>query len=84
MKKIKTKKEELFPPVNDVIINKSFSKILSKKFLDYSVSVITDRSIPDIKDGLKPVQRRLLFTLNNYNTTRTVKSSKVVGECMGK
>ncbi|MFC1711249.1 DNA gyrase subunit A [Patescibacteria group bacterium] len=62
-------------------------KEMEKSYLDYAMSVIVSRALPDIRDGLKPVQRRILFAMNEMSLThaaRFVKSAKVVGETMGK
>lgn len=63
------------------------TKEMEKSYLDYAMSVIVARALPDIRDGLKPVQRRILYAMNEMNlghTARYVKSAKVVGETMGK
>ena len=56
-------------------------------FLDYAMSVIVQRALPDSKDGLKPVQRRILYGMNNlgnYANAPYKKSARIVGEVMGK
>src|SRR5919199_6388582 len=56
------------------------------RYLNYALSVITSRALPDVRDGLKPVQRRILFTMWNQNLTADVKPrkcAKVVGDVMG-
>ena len=58
-----------------------------KSFLDYAMSVIVARALPDVRDGLKPVQRRILFTMNEMGlipTRATRKSATVVGDVLGK
>ncbi|OJF77065.1 MAG: DNA topoisomerase IV [Treponema sp. CETP13] len=57
-------------------------KIFDKNFLEYASYVIRDRAIPDIDDGLKPVQRRILHTLFNIDDGKFHKVANVVGECM--
>ncbi|MEK7497465.1 MAG: DNA gyrase subunit A [Patescibacteria group bacterium] len=60
---------------------------LSKSYLDYAMSVIVARALPDVRDGLKPVHRRILFAMHSmglHYTSSTVKSAKVVGEVLGK
>ena len=61
---------------------------LSKSYLDYAMSVIVARALPDVKDGLKPVHRRILYAMHlmglHYSSSGTVKSAKVVGEVLGK
>ncbi len=59
---------------------------LGQSFLPYSLSVITARALPDVRDGLKPVQRRILVTMDGLGFRPNAphrKSAKVVGECMG-
>src|SRR3989344_7698528 len=58
-----------------------------KAYLDYAMSVIVSRALPDVRDGLKPVHRRVLFAMyemNLYPTAKYAKSAKIVGETMGK
>lgn len=74
------------PPPGDRIIDEPLSEALSRRYLAYALSVITDRALPDVRDGLKPVQRRVLYAmremrLNPENAAR--KCAKVVGEVMG-
>ncbi len=60
---------------------------LSKSYLDYAMSVIVARALPDIKDGLKPVHRRILFAMHDMGLhpgAKYSKSAKVVGEVLGK
>src|SRR4030088_1729921 len=55
-------------------------------FLDYAMSVIVSRALPDVRDGLKPVHRRVLFAMNELGlgpTRARAKSSRIVGEVMG-
>ncbi|MCX6552286.1 MAG: DNA topoisomerase, partial [Acidobacteria bacterium] len=57
-----------------------------EKYLNYALSVITSRALPDVRDGLKPVQRRILFTMWQQNLTADTKCrkcAKVVGDVMG-
>jgi len=68
-------------------INSKFSDELSKRFLQYALSTITSRSLPDVRDGLKPVHRRLLYAMNLLNLLPNKsfkKSARVVGDVMGK
>jgi DNA gyrase subunit A len=63
-----------------------FGAILERAFVTYGLSVVTDRALPDARDGLKPVQRRILYCMwaNRYLSTRpTVKSAEVVGKVLG-
>jgi DNA gyrase subunit A len=60
---------------------------LRKSYLDYAMSVIVSRALPDARDGLKPVHRRILFSMNEQGQTHDkpyVKSARVVGDVMGK
>jgi DNA gyrase subunit A len=60
---------------------------LKRSYLDYAMSVIVSRALPDVRDGLKPVHRRILFSMNENNYTPErgyVKSARPVGEVMGK
>ncbi|MGA1495184.1 MAG: DNA gyrase subunit A, partial [Rhodothermales bacterium] len=72
-------------PVVDVI---PLHETARSRYLNYALSVITSRALPDIRDGLKPVQRRILYAmftnLHLYPDSRFKKSATVVGEVMGK
>src|SRR5690242_15650805 len=60
---------------------------MRRSYLDYSMSVIIGRALPDIRDGLKPVHRRILFAMHDMgllHNKKHVKCAKVVGECLGK
>ena len=60
---------------------------LRKSFIDYSMSVIVSRALPDVRDGLKPVHRRILYTLHELGMTPNKsysKAARLVGDCMGK
>ena len=48
----------------DRLIEVNISEVMRKSFLDYSMSVIVDRALPDVRDGLKPVHRRILHAMN--------------------
>ena len=68
------------------IIETIIEKEVRKSFLEYSMSVIVDRALPDVRDGLKPVHRRILYSMYEKNYTYdkpTVKSAKVVGDVLG-
>ncbi|WP_434510901.1 DNA gyrase subunit A [Desulfitobacterium sp. AusDCA] len=63
------------------------SEELRKSFIDYSMSVIASRALPDVRDGLKPVHRRILYTFHELGMTPNKpysKSARLVGDCMGK
>ena len=60
---------------------------MRRSYLDYAMSVIVGRALPDVRDGLKPVHRRILYTLDEMGLTynkATRKCAKIVGEVMGK
>ncbi len=64
-----------------------FSEEIEKSFLDYAMSVIVARALPDVKDGLKPVQRRIIYGMNELGATSTSphkKSARITGDVMGK
>jgi DNA gyrase subunit A len=65
----------------------SITSELSKSYVDYAMSVIVSRALPDIRDGLKPVHRRILYAMHSMKLTPTSsfsKSAKIVGEVLGK
>jgi DNA gyrase subunit A len=65
----------------------SIEEEMKSSFMDYAMSVIIARALPDVRDGLKPVHRRILYTqhlLNNTWNRAYLKSARVVGDCMGK
>jgi Type IIA topoisomerase (DNA gyrase/topo II, topoisomerase IV), A subunit len=75
--------------------NQDFDKITSislvdemkKSYLDYAMSVIVSRALPDCRDGLKPVHRRILYSMNESGYTHNKsykKSARIVGDVMGK
>jgi DNA gyrase subunit A len=67
--------------------NRSVENVMEDSFLRYSMSVIIDRALPDVRDGLKPVHRRILYSMNqngNRSSSRFVKSARIVGDVMGK
>ena len=69
------------------ILKTEFSEEMKTSYINYSMSVITARAIPDIRDGLKPVQRRVLFGMNElgvHANKPTLKSARIVGDVMGK
>ena len=69
------------------ILNKNIDEVMHESMMPYSEHVILDRALPRVEDGLKPVQRRILFTLNELGITpdkEFKKSARIVGECLGK
>ena len=69
------------------ILKTEYSDVMQKSYIDYAMSVICARALPDIRDGLKPVQRRVLFAMDelglNYDKPHR-KSARIVGDTMGK
>ncbi len=71
----------------DNIINSEYSDIMQKSYIDYAMSVIISRAIPDIRDGLKPVQRRTLYDMSELGLKSDRpyrKCARIVGDTMGK
>ncbi|SEP65999.1 DNA gyrase subunit A [Lachnospiraceae bacterium RM5] len=71
----------------ETILTTEYSEVMQKSYIDYSMSVICQRAVPDVRDGLKPVQRRVLYAMNelglNYDKPHR-KSARIVGDTMGK
>lgn len=68
------------------IIKQDIGEKLADSFFNYAMYVIIDRALPNIKDGLKPVQRRVLYSMNNLKLSSSgsfKKSARVVGDCLG-
>lgn len=66
---------------------RSLENVMEDSFLRYSMSVIVDRALPDVRDGLKPVHRRVMFSMEqngNRSSAKFVKSALIVGDVMGK
>lgn len=73
--------------VVDGVEKRDVESTMESYFLRYSMSVIIDRALPDVRDGLKPVNRRILYAMNKNGWKAphaTVKSARIVGEVMGK
>jgi len=69
------------------VVEQSISSEMKESYLDYAMSVITSRALPDVRDGLKPVHRRILYTMHQMglsSNARYRKSAAVVGDVMGK
>jgi DNA gyrase subunit A len=75
------------PNENDKIVNVNIEEQMKTAYIDYSMSVIVGRALPDVRDGLKPVHRRVLFAMHelgvNFNKAHK-KSARIVGEVLGK
>ncbi|MEO1250448.1 MAG: DNA gyrase subunit A, partial [Pseudomonadota bacterium] len=72
---------------DDKILNIDFGRALSERYLSYALSTITARSLPDVRDGLKPVHRRLVYAMRELRLgpgTAPKKSARVVGDVIGK
>ena len=75
------------PNIFDKIHDIDLKKTMEKSYIDYAMSVIASRALPDVRDGLKPVQRRVLYSmaeLNNGPDKPHRKSARIVGDTMGK
>ena len=69
------------------IIPINIEEEMKSKYIDYSMSVIVSRALPDVRDGLKPVHRRILYGMNELGVKSTAsykKSARIVGEVLGK
>ncbi|WP_246905079.1 DNA gyrase/topoisomerase IV subunit A [Gardnerella vaginalis] len=81
--------QQAFDPrkVKEHIVETPLNEEMSKSFLEYAYSVIYARALPDARDGMKPVQRRIIYQMGNMNLSPDhayMKSARVVGEVMGK
>ena len=79
--------DEIIEEQHDVVEDVEITKEMRDSFLDYSMSVIVQRALPDVRDGLKPVHRRILYAMNTLNMTASVphkKSARIVGDVIGK
>jgi DNA gyrase subunit A len=73
--------------VSQGVVSRNISTEMREAYLDYAMSVITSRALPDVRDGLKPVHRRILYTMHRLGLTpaaRFRKSALVVGDVLGK
>lgn len=74
-------------PIQRGVIDQGISAEMREAYLNYAMSVITSRALPDVRDGLKPVHRRILYAMHNSGLTpgaKTRKSATVVGDVIGK
>lgn len=81
------KKQIIEEEIIEDIVPTDYCDEISTSFIDYAVSVITDRALPDVRDGLKPVHRRILWAMKNLGLSSSgdyKKAARVVGETMGK
>ena len=82
-----SQKEEHLPPKSSGIEKREITDELQESYLDYAMSVIVQRALPDVRDGLKPVQRRILWAMWDSGLTHSAKfkkSANIVGEVLGK
>ena len=80
------KEPEMIEPTGQLYVE-PLEKVLHSSMLPYAEFVILDRALPRVEDGLKPVQRRILYTMNEMGLTPDKphkKSARIVGDCMGK
>ncbi len=87
MAKDKIEKKPIEEEQNDKILPVEIIKEMEESYLAYAMSVITSRALPDVRDGLKPVHRRILFAMNDMGLSsggRFRKSAAVVGDVLGK
>jgi len=73
-------KKEVFPTIN-------IEEEMQGSYLEYSMSVIAGRALPDVRDGLKPVHRRIFYAMHNLHAThdkKYFKSARIVGDVIGK
>lgn len=73
--------------MEDRIIKTEYSEVMQKSYIDYAMSVIVARALPDVRDGLKPVQRRVLYDMHELGIRSDRpyrKSARIVGDTMGK
>ncbi|MBO6023011.1 hypothetical protein J6P51_03435 [bacterium] len=87
MKNNKNKKTIEFFDETPNLINRNFDEIIAEGFNRYAKYIIQDRALPELKDGLKPVQRRILYAmykLNLFPNSQFKKSARTVGDVLGK
>ena len=73
--------------MSEIIEKVSIDELMPQKFLQYAVDVLTERALPDIRDGLKPVHRRILYSMGEmgiYHNKPYKKSARTVGDVLGK
>ena len=78
---------EVIVPETPGVERRTLEHVMEDSFFRYSMSVIIDRALPDVRDGLKPVHRRILHSMNvngNRSNAKFVKSARIVGDVMGK
>ena len=87
-KNISTEGEIIMSQTHSRIVeNQTVENVMEDNFLRYSMSVIIDRALPDVRDGLKPVHRRILYSMGEQGLRpggKFTKSARIVGDVMGK
>ncbi|MEA5068126.1 MAG: DNA gyrase subunit A, partial [Christensenellaceae bacterium] len=74
------------PPVGEVIVQRAMEDVMHDSMMPYSEYVILERALPRVEDGLKPVQRRILYTMHELSLTPDKphrKCARIVGDCLG-
>ncbi|MCL2891105.1 MAG: DNA gyrase subunit A, partial [Methanomassiliicoccaceae archaeon] len=74
-------------PITKKVVSQSIEKEMQRSYIDYAMSVIVGRALPDVRDGLKPVHRKILYAMHDMGLTSNrahKKSARVVGEVLGK
>src|SRR3989442_12100027 len=77
---------DMTPAPTDRVEDLQIEQELQDSYLTYAMSTIMDRALPDVRDGLKPSQRRILVTMNDLNLRpgrKHIKCAKIVGDAMG-
>ena len=80
-------KEKIIEADNSVVFEKPLEQVLHESMIPYSESVILERALPRVEDGLKPVQRRVLYSMYELDVTPDKphrKCARIVGDCLGK
>ena len=75
------------PPIGEVVIQRPMEDVMHQSMMPYSEYVILERALPRVEDGLKPVQRRILYTMHELSLTPDKphrKCARIVGDCLGK
>ena len=78
---------EITTPEGGTLILQPIDQEIKKAYIDYSMSVIVSRALPDVRDGLKPVHRRILYSMDELHlrsSGKTYKCAKIVGDVLGK
>lgn len=81
------KKQNNKPSKQHALILRELNTVIEERFISYSKYIIQERALPDVRDGLKPVQRRILYAMNElklHNQNQFKKSARVVGDVIGK